>query len=85
MGKSPKTEGRTRSKARKRKAQRRPATRNAAVAAARKRRGTMAKRRRSVGEDSVAAAMSATPKKRARVRGRSSYRSMKPEAAGRGR
>jgi hypothetical protein len=86
MGKTPNAKGRTRSKARKRKAQRRPATRDAAVAAARDRRGPMAKRLRSAREEIVAAmAGSPTPKKSARVRGRSSYRSLKPEAAGRGR
>jgi len=85
MGKTPKEEGRTRSKARKRNSQRRPATREAAVAAARNRRGPMAKRLRKKREEVAAMAVSPTPKKSARVRGRSSYRSLKSEAAGRGR
>lgn len=84
MGTTPKEEG-TRSKARKRKAQRRPATRSAAAAAAGDRRSTTAKRRQSKREELVALDLSATPKKGARVRGRSSNRSLKPEAAGRGR
>ena len=85
MGTTPKEEGRTPSKAQKRKAQRRPATRGAAAAAAGDRRSTAAKRRQSKREELVALDLSSTPKKRARVRGRSSYRSLKPEAAGRGR
>jgi hypothetical protein len=69
MGKTPTEEGRTRSKTRKRRAQRRPATRKAAAASDHQR--TTAKRRRNNREDLVAQTVSATPKKEARVRGRS--------------
>jgi hypothetical protein len=85
MGETPKAEGRTRSKARKRKAQKRPATAEGAAAAAADRAKPMAKRRQKAREDTATLALARTPKKSARVRGRSSDKSSRPETAKRGR
>jgi hypothetical protein len=85
MGNTPKEEGRTRSKARKRKAQQRLATSEGAAAAAADRSGPAAKKRRSAREGAAVRTLVRTPKKGALARGRSSDKSTKPEAAGRGR
>ena len=85
MGETPKEEGRTHSKARKRKAQKRPATSKGAAAAAADRALPLAKRRQQAQEDTAALALARTPKKGARVRGRSSEKSSRPETAKRGR
>ena len=77
---------RTRSKPRKRRAQNRSATPSNKQAATRVRAQKVAKRRRRKVEEVVAKrALPKTPRTAARVRGRSSPRSRKPERAGRGR
>jgi hypothetical protein len=85
MGRTPDAEGRTRAKHRKRKAQERPATADAARAAGEDRsRSSARKERRGAGTD-AARTLGRTPRKEARVRGRSTPKSRKPAAAGRGR
>jgi hypothetical protein len=85
MGKTPDAEGRTRAKHRKRKAQERPATADGARAAAADRsRSAVRKQRRRAGTD-AARTLGRTPRKEARVRGRSTQKSRRPAASGRGR
>jgi hypothetical protein len=87
MGKTPDEKDRTRSKSRKRRAQARPANAKEAAAAAGDPRRVRAavKRVRAVEEKVAMLALPQTPKTLARVRGRSTQKSRKPESAGRGR
>jgi hypothetical protein len=77
---------RTRSKARKRRAQNRPAPRTGKAATTADRTQKIVKRRRRTAESAAAErALPRTSRADARIRGRSSQKSRKPQRARRGR